>query len=268
MSKLADPIHILIADDEALARQRIQTLVLQSEHHCILSEASNGKEAIDLISKEKIDLVFLDIKMTDMTGFQVLQELAPEAIPIIIFVTAFDAFAIKAFEVQAIDFLLKPYKNERFFEAFDRAVNQHNLEQLDQFQHKMRHLIASVNNVDPEQSKPFNTYLNSLVLKVKKKYIFLNVSDIKYILSSGYYAEIYTHDQKRHVHRISMTRLSEQLDPAYFVRINRSVIVHRPRILEVISEGSGDYSVKMDDQNSFSLSKGYKASFLKKMGIK
>ena len=269
MRQESENIHILIADDEALARKRIRKFITESPKDYILTEASNGKEALNVIQALQIDLVFLDIKMTDMSGFDMLQQLPKEKIPIIIFVTAFDAFAVKAFEVQAIDFLLKPYKKERFYEAFDRGIQQLKLSQQHIFQSKISKLVSSIQNFENQQSIiQEKKYLETLVLKSKKKYYFLQVTNIKYITSSGYYVELFTKTNERHVHRISMKELISKLDPIAFFRINRSVIIHKKYIHEVISEGIGDYSVVMNDNTSFALSKKYRSTFLNHMGIK
>ncbi len=263
-------IHILIADDEALARKRIVKFLSEGGINGTFTEASSGKETLSYIKNQEIDLVFLDIKMTDMSGFEVIQQLPEDKIPMIIFVTAFYVFAVKAFVLQAIDFLLKPYKKVRFYEALDRGLKQLKLEQQHLFQHKVSKLIQSIEGIDPLASKTaiVTSYIDTLVLKSKKKYSFLKVDDIKYIQSASYYAEIYTKTQERHVHRISMTELTTKLDPQLFFRINRSVIVHKSCIQEIISEGVGDYSVIMNDTTSFVLSKKYKLEFLKHMGIK
>lgn len=263
-------IHILIADDEALARMRIVKFLSESDIACTFTEASSGKEALSYIETQKIDLVFLDIKMTDMNGFEVLQQLPEEKIPMVIFVTAFDAFAVKAFEVEAIDFLLKPYKKKRFYEALDRALRHLRLEEQHLFQQKISKLIQSVQGTETlsTTSNTSTSYIDTLVLKSKKKYYFVQTEDIKYIKSASYYAEIYTKDNQRHVHRISMTELAAKLDPTLFFRINRSVIVHKVSIQEIISEGVGDYSIVMNDTVSFALSKKYRPEFLRHMGIK
>ncbi len=262
------PIKILIADDEALARKRIVTFLEEVSFPITIYQASNGKQTIEGILKESPDLVFLDIKMTDMTGFEVLHKIPKEQIPVIIFVTAFDSFAVQAFEVQALDFLLKPYKKVRFMEALERGVHQLQLAQKEGFQEKVEHLMkyiaASKNTlVDQQQG-----YLEKIVMKTNRKYIFVETKTIQYIKASGYYAEIYTIAGDKHLHRISMTELSQKLNPKSFSRVNRSAIVNRNFIKEVISEGLGDFSIVMTDHSPFSLSKTHKNSFLKQMGIK
>lgn len=257
-----------MADDEALARQRIVKFL--NEHHLSLEvfEASNGKETIIQLDAMKPDLLFLDIKMTDMTGFDVLRQVSTAEIPIVIFVTAFDSFAVKAFEVQAIDFLLKPYKKARFIESLERALKQLELKSKKDFQTKVAQLMQIFNEESIQKGVDNNNYLETIVLKKKKHYFFLKVDEIMYIKSSGYYAEIYTEKGIKHVHRISMTHLSEQLDPGLFSRINRSSIVALDSIKEVVSEGLGDFSIIMKDGTKFTISKSYKHEFLNKMGIR
>jgi len=261
-------IKILVADDEALARQRVLKFLNESDIGFDVYEATNGKEALHQISQVNPDILFLDIKMTDMTGFDVLRQLSNEEIPIVIFVTAFDSFAVKAFEVQAIDFLLKPYKKERFTESLERAVTQLELNSRKIFQHKVTKLIEFLNDGKSDLNPDDRSFADSIVLKRNKKYYFVKVNEIKYIRSSAYYAEMFTLNGEKHVHRISMSHLGKQLDPQLFSRISRSTIVAMSKIKEIVSEGQGDYSVIMNDGEGFQISKKYKIDFLRKMGIR
>ena len=264
--KMNKKITILIADDEKLARKRIVKLLGEIDAKANLLEASSGKEAITLIGNNQPDIIFLDIQMTDMTGFDVLRKINRSLEPVIIFVTAHDVFAVKAFEVQALDFLLKPYKKERFVEAFNRALKQLENKDKEQFKTKLSGLLGYLNN--ESKIAPQNHYLDKLVLKVNKKYYFVEVNTIKYITSSAYYAEIFTFDGKKHIYRISMTDFMNKLDPDLFIRVNRSAILNLSQIKEVISEGAGDFSVVMHDEASFALTKIYKNGFLQKVQIK
>lgn len=261
-------IKVLVADDEALARQRIAKFL--EEYHMDLEvfQSSTGKETLKQLNKIKPDLLFLDIKMTDMTGFDVLRQIPSGEIPIVIFVTAFDSFAVKAFEVQAIDFLLKPYKKERFLESLERGLKQLELKSRQEFQTKVARLMQFFNEEKIEVEIDKSRYLESIVLKKKKNYFFVKVNEILYIKSSGYYAEIYTQKNVKHIHRISMTHLADQLNPNLFSRVNRSSIVSLDGIKEVVSEGLGDFSLIMKDGTKFTLSKKYKQEFLNKMGIR
>ena len=268
VKKTNGKIKVLIADDEALARKRILKFLGESDIDIQIIEASTGKETIRVLNSEKPDLVFLDIKMTDMTGFDVLQKVPSENIPIIIFVTAFDTFAVKAFEVQAIDFLLKPYKKARFIEAFDRGINQIYSKSQSSFQEKVTKLMGSIHLNEDFDKTSKASYLDQVVLKLNKKYYFVNVEDIKYVQSSSYYAEIFTKENKKHVYRISMNDFMEKLNPRHFSRINRSTIINIKLIKEVVSEGLGDFSVILKDGSSFAVTKNYKSSFLYNTGIK
>lgn len=266
--KTSAPIKILIADDEVLARKRIVTFLNGVSFPITLFQASNGKQTIEVILNEAPELVFLDIKMTDMTGFDVIRQIPKESIPEIIFVTAFDTFAVKAFEVQAIDFLLKPYKKGRFLEALERGIERVHQTQSKGFQEKVDRLMDYISGNMPTLTDTEPDYLERIVLKANKKYIFIETNTIQYIKASGYYAEIFTDTEQKYVYRISMTELSEKLNPKDFSRVNRSAIVNRNFVKEVISEGLGDYSIIMTDRTTFPLSKTNKGSFLEKMGIR
>lgn len=234
----------------------------------MLLEASTGKETINGILSEQPDLVFLDIKMTDMTGFEVIEHLPKEKIPSLIFVTAYNHFALQAFEVQALDYLLKPFKKERFLEALERGLQRIELDQIKHFQENVKGLIRLLEKSKDNPWAEKESYLDKVVLKLNKKYFFLDVSDILYIKASGYYAEIFTTKNQKHLYRTSMGNFIKQLDPHSFSRVNRSAIINRNYLKEVISEGFGDFSLVMNDQETFGISKNYKEEFLQLMGIK
>lgn len=261
-------MKVLVVDDEILARKRIAKLIDEEEFKVSVLEASNGKEAREIMLSWEPDIVFLDIQMTDMTGFEVLAELENEKLPIIIFVTAFDHFAVKAFEVKAVDFLLKPFKRERFKESYRRALKQVELNLNIEIKDNIKGLLHLLNNNIDHRTSSGPKYLERIVLKLAKKYFFIEVEDIKYITSSSYYAQIFTKQGDKHLYRTSMTDLMEKLSPELFIRVNRSSILNRSRIKEIISEGQGDFSIRMDDGQTFSLSQKYKSEFLKVMDIK
>lgn len=250
-------MKILVVDDEKLARERVISLLKAHGDHEI-NVASSGKEALKALTKDSFELVFLDIQMTDMTGFDVLVQLDKKQRPPVIFITAYDKFAIKAFEVNAVDFLLKPFKEERFFESIKRidGKNQPNLDSL------MNYLSQVVPELQEHEKG-----LESIVIKNGNNFYFIDTEEVKYITSSAYYAEIFTLDGKKHIHRISMTDFIKVLGPD-FIRVNRSSILKIGSIERVVSEGMGDYSIVMKDGNTFQLSKNYKTEFMLKMKIK
>ena len=258
-------MKVLVVDDELLARQRVINLLKEINEDLDVCESSSGKEAIEDINEIKPHIIFLDIQMTDMTGFDVLKEINLDYTPEIIFVTAFDNFAVRAFEVQAIDFLLKPYRKERFMEAYSRAQEKIKINEKSNSENKLSGLLKYLEN-DPSQNQD-KTYLKNIVLKLGKRYYFVECDTIKYITSSAYYAEIFTMDNHKHVYRISMTDFIKKLSPEKFIRINRSSILNMTEIKEIISEGVGDYTIIMKDGKTFSLSKTYRNEFLKTMNI-
>jgi two-component system LytT family response regulator len=261
-------MKILVADDEALARKRVLKLIEPLSEGNSVFEASSGKETLVQIKERQPDLVFLDIQMTDMTGFDVIEQIGKDTMPIIIFVTAYDNFAVRAFEVRAIDFLLKPFKKERFEEAYKRALEHIQNDSQKDYKNKITGFIDYLHNNTHILDNHTKTYLDKIVLKIGKKYYFIDTTDIKYIVSSAYYAEIFTSDGEKHIYRISMTDFILKLSPSIFIRINRSTIINMNYMKEIISEGLGDFSIKMKDSQVFSLSKIYKTEFLQKMDIK
>jgi two-component system LytT family response regulator len=261
-------MKILVVDDEILARKRIIKLLNDINYKDNIEQASTGKEAISIINNSKPDLLFLDIQMTDMTGFDVLRKIETVKLPIIIFVTAYDTFAVQAFDVEALDFLIKPYKKERFLNAFNRALKLIEFNKEAEFNSKIKNLITFLNNHEENRGLENIKYLDKVVLKLGSRYHFVDIVDIKYITSSAYYAEIFTHNNEKHVYRISMTDFIKKLPPEMFVRINRSTIINHKVIKEVVSEGQGDYSVIMNDDCAFQLTKNYKSEFLKLMDIR
>ena len=241
-----------------LARERAKELLKKKFPKGNVTEAETGKKAIELLLTGTFDLVLLDIQLTDITGFEVLMEIPEDNRPPIIFITAFDEFAINAFEVKAIDFLLKPYKDDRFYEAISR-IKKNNETSIEE-------LINYLNNIKAVERQNKGK-INNVVIKKGNSYYFVPTSSIKYITSSAYYAEIFTQDGAKHVYRISMSDFIEILDDS-FIRVNRSSILKRDEIDKVISEGMGDYSIIMRDTKTFNLSKNYREAFLSSMKIR
>lgn len=244
---------VLIIDDESLARRRIQKLLPQWEDLQLLGECRNGAEALAAIRENKPDLIFLDIHMKDMTGFEVLSQLAEEERPLTIFVTAYDQYAIRAFDVFAFDYLLKPFKDDRFALSvekaramlLDRAQQQQQIAQLKEL---IDYLQANATTT---------TEAPKLALKHGSKVSLVAPADIRYIEASGYYIEVFT-QEKRILLRESMQQILEQLDPKIFLRIHRSTIINMQYLAEIQHVGSGDVEVRMKDGKRFRVSKSYR----------
>lgn len=251
--------RVLIIDDEALARQRVRKLLEDRPDITIVKECRNGTEAIAAISHEDPDLIFLDIQMKDMTGFDVLRSLPQDKWPLTIFITAFDEYAIQAFDIFAFDYLLKPFKNDRFYRSLDKAVAS--LQQKEQGE-RVDQLKELVDYLQQQQSKE-----EPLALKQGSKISLVQMDDIRYIEASGYYIEVYTSESKRLLLRESMTNMLEQLNKPNFIRIHRSTIINTDFLSEIQHTGAGDVVTKMKDGKTFRVSKSYKESLFKRLNL-
>lgn len=256
-------IKALIIDDESLARKRISNLLSDVSEIEVLEECSSGKEAINSITNKKPDLVFLDIQITDMTGFDVLMQIDPKIRPIVIFITAFDEFALKAFDFFAFDYLLKPFKDERFYQSTSKVIEMFASNKSNILNNKIGDLLRYIENPNEDFSTLKKT---KLAIKANGKISFIEKSNIKYIQASGYYVEIFT-EQKKYLLRESLSSLIDQLKSYDFVRIHRSTIINTSYINEVLYSNYGEIDVKMQDEKLFRISKSHKKEFQNNMGI-
>ena len=246
-------IKTLIIDDEPLARRNLRLLLEKDPQIEILEECRNGREAVKAINALSPDLIFLDIQMPEMDGFDVLARVGPEHIQAIIFVTAFDQYALKAFDVHALDYLLKPYDDERFAHALNRAKSQIEAREIDRLS---KRLLALLEERDTERkgSRQQANYLTRVMIKVSGRVTLLKVDEIDFIEADGNYAKLHV-GRKAHLLREKMHDLEGRLDPAKFVRIHRSVIVNLDRIKEMHPHFNGDYIVVLEDGRKLRLSR-------------
>lgn len=250
-------VKLIIIDDEALARQRLEKLLSSRDDVTIVQQCSNGRSAIEAINMLRPDLIFLDINMKDMTGFDVLRGIPQAHWPITIFATAHDEYAIQAFDVFAFDYLLKPFKEERFYASLDKAVAA--VGQKKQQEH-IEQLKSLVDYLQKEQQKQKP---GPLTLKHGSKISLVQPHDIRYVAASGYYIEVYIGDNKKILLRESMTNMLELLSAPQFFRVHRSTIINMDFLAEVQYTGSGDVVVKMKDARTFRVSKSYKEDLFK-----
>ena len=250
-------IDVLIIDDEALARQRVRKLLEARSEVTILQECRSGQEAVLAIEMHEPDLIFLDIQMKDMTGFDVLQRLPSASWPLTIFVTAYDEYAIQAFDIFAFDYLLKPFKDERFYLSLDKAISALEKKEHESNIDQLRELVSYLQK---EKQEP-------LALKQGSKVSLVQMDDIRYIEASGYYIEVFTSESKRLLLRESMTNMLEQLDKESFIRIHRSTIINTSFLSEIQHTGAGDVVAKMKDGKVFRVSKSYKEELFKRLGL-
>ncbi|MBW1297646.1 LytR/AlgR family response regulator transcription factor [Aquimarina litoralis] len=251
-------ISALIIDDEPLARNLINNLLRTESAIDVVGTCKTGKEAILMIDTLKPNLIFLDIKLKDMNGFDILERISVKT-PMIIFVTAFDSYALKAFNFFAFDYLLKPFNEERFYLSVNKAIEALNKKDTSQLQKKVNNLMHYIRVADKNPTK-------KLPIPLRNRTIFIPLNDIMYITASNYYAEIYT-ENKKYLLRESLQNLLKILNPEYFIRIHRSTIINVDFMKELINSGYGAIDVKMKDSNQFKISKSYKKDFLIKMGV-
>ncbi len=240
--------RVLIVDDEPLARMRLEDLLRDEPHAEIVGVATDGIEAVAAIRRLRPDLVFLDVQMPGRTGMDVAREIGPDEMPMTIFVTAFDQFAVQAFDVAAVDYLVKPFDDERFEQAFAKARRLLALEGFGQLRDQMRALlqlehsddVVSVSTATPKQSP----YLERIAVETRGKVQVIPVQQIDYITASGPYAELHVAGRKQLI-RETMQTLEERLDPEQFCRVHRSVIVRLSRVEALHKGAGGDYEVQL-----------------------
>ena len=246
------PIRVLIVDDEPAARAAIRTLLADDAEVRVVGECPDGRAALQAIQDDAPDLLFLDVQMPEMDGFALLRALDPADLPVVVFVTAYDQYAVQAFDVHALDYLLKPFDDQRFRVALGRAkrqVRQGTLGALSQ------QLLALLDGGGAAAGD--GRYLKRLVIKSGGRVTILGVKDIDWIEAEGDFVKIHA-GRAWHLLRETMKRLETQFDPARFVRIHRSTIVNVERIKELQPYFRGEYVVILHDGTSLKLSRGYK----------
>lgn len=225
-------IRTLIVDDERLARLRILKLIEPYGEIEVIGESKNGNEAVELINSKKPDLIFLDIQMPDLNGFEVLSKVDLSFNPVIIFATAYDNYALKAFDVHAVDYLLKPFDADRFEVALERAKTYLQMRKSTEFNDKIINLMRDYYNVHSEFKTKFG-------IKSKGKKIEIYTDDIFYFESDGNYVNINLETQK-YLYRITMNALEYELNSNTFLRIHRSLIINSYAVKTVRYEGENN----------------------------
>lgn len=245
-------IRIVVVDDEVPARERLIELLEKQPDIQVVAVARNGEEAVQLIPAEAPDLVFLDVQMPGLDGFAVLREITPESTPPTIFVTAYDKYAIQAFEAHALDYLLKPFSDERFEAALQRARDHIRTRAAGELSLRLAQLLS-----DATGSAEKAGYHDRIAIKSGTRVIFLEVQEIDWIEAAGVY--VYLHvGAKAYLHRTTVGQLFERLDPKVFLRIHRSTIVNSDRILELKSRSHGDYVIVLKSGTELTISRGFR----------
>ena len=244
-------MKVLIVDDEPLARDRIREMLGDYPEMEVIAEARNGREAIDSIKTDSPDLVFLDVQMPDLNGFDVLANLNVERMPLIIFVTAYDQHAIHAFNVHAVDYLTKPFDRKRFAEAIEhtRIFMKGTQEQGTARIMKML-----------QEFKAGPRYLERFAVKSGEKVFFIRSEDVDAIEAQGNYVRLQLGNSS-HLLRDTLNNIEAQIDPRVFVRIHRRTIVNINRVKELQTWARGEYRVVLQNGAHYSLSRGYRDHF-------
>lgn len=253
-------VRTILVDDESLALKRVELLLQEFREFDIISFCTDGNIAIEKINELNPDLIFLDVNLIQMTGFDVLKNIKHN--PLVIFITAYDKHAIKAFDYFAFDFLLKPFKDARFYKCIERIQTFFLDKDKSAYNEKFKNLVNHFST--PKKSEVF--FSKKLPVKLGNKIHLVPAEEIIYILASGYYSEIYT-ENKKYVLRDSITNLTDQLENYPFARIHRSTIISFEFIQELVYSSFGELDVKMKNNELFRVSKGYKKEFFQKLGI-
>ncbi|HJU90124.1 MAG TPA: LytTR family DNA-binding domain-containing protein [Gemmatimonadaceae bacterium] len=260
-------IKTVVVDDEPLARRRILRLLKAEPDVDVVAECSDGREAIATIRQHQPDLVFLDVQMPEIDGFGVLQALDPQQVPLVIFTTAYDQYAVRAFEVHALDYLVKPFDPERFRSAFQRARDQLERAQAsDQNQRLitlLEQLAAQARAGDGAAGG--DRYLDRLMIRSGGKIFFVKTAEIDWVEAAANYVRLHV-GRESHVIRETISNLAERLDPTHFARIHRSTIVNLDRVKEMQPWFSGEYIVILRDGTRLKLSRGYRERLEEQLG--
>lgn len=252
-----DRIRAIIVDDEPLARERIRSLLEDESDFEILAECANGKEAIGAIESLEPDLVFLDVQMPAMDGFEVLASLDQETLPSVVFVTAYDQYAVKAFEVHALDYLLKPFDGNRFSSALDRARKQVERARSGLARTELIDLVKEMRSEQPGQQR--------LLIKTEGKVVFVSTDQIGWVEAAGNYVRVHTRDDV-YLMRETMSGMVSRLPRDRFVRIHRSTMVNFDDIKELLPTFNNEFMVVLRSGEKLKLSRKYRPDLERRLG--
>lgn len=253
-------IKTIIVDDEASAREGVLFLLQKDPHIEVIAICKNGIEAIDAINDFKVDLMFLDIQMPMVDGFEVIRSVAQSRLPEIIFTTAYDQFALKAFEVHALDYLLKPFTDDRFYKSLTQAKRIIQNQNAKEDRQELIKIISNKNNPTSKNIELIDqadgVEINRLIVKEAGHVNFINLGDILWIEAYDYYVKIHV-SNRFHLLRKSMKNLEEILPKDHFARIHKSSIVNLQYIQHIKRLGNGEYEVQLKSGASMKVSRSY-----------
>jgi len=243
-------IRALIVDDEPLAREAIRECLLEDADVEIAGEVGDGPSAVSAIKNQRPDLLFLDVQMPEMDGFSVLRALEPEKMPVTIFVTAYDKYSLQAFEAHALDYLLKPFDEERFQKALQRGKEQIHTARRSEAGERLLAMLE-------ERLQGGSKYISRLAVKSKGRILFIRVDEIDWVEAQDNYLRLHL-GKESHLLRETMNNFGAKLDPEKFIRIHRSTIVNVDRIKELRPWFTGEYIVVLQDGKELTLTRSYR----------
>jgi two-component system LytT family response regulator len=250
-------IRALVADDEPLARERLTSLLSSEPDVEVVGQARDGEEAVTAILDKTPDLVFLDVQMPQLSGFEVIEAVGSEKMPLVIFVTAYDQHALRAFQVRALDYLLKPFDRERFTESLQRARKQLEREETGDLGRRLLALVKDLRRDQPRSDR--------LVVKSGGRLFFLRTDEIDWVEAAGNYVRLHV-GPTSHLLRETMNAIEGRLDPEKFFRIHRCRIVNMERIQELQPWLNGEYAVLLRTGTRLTLSRGYREKLQDRLG--
>jgi two-component system, LytTR family, response regulator len=242
-------IRTLIVDDEPLARTRICEYLAEAEDVEVVGECRTGEQAVETIGQEEPDLVFLDVQMPGFDGFEVVEAIGTERMPVTIFVTAFDRYALRAFEAHALDYLLKPFDADRFQQALERARVQVRQRQSGAIDQRLWQLLR--------ETRPEPKYLDRIMIRKRTMSVLVRAREVDWVEAADNYVELHV-GKETHLMRVTMSWIQERLDPELFVRIHRSYILNVDRIQKMEPLFQGEYQFTLRDGTKLTSSRGYR----------
>jgi two-component system, LytTR family, response regulator len=253
-----EPIHVLVADDELPARQRLMDLLRRDDQVASVSEAADGETAVEMIQREDPDLLFLDVQMPELDGLAVIDAIGAAQMPLTVFVTAYDQHAIRAFEANALDYLLKPFSDERFEATMSRAKARLDERSMREFGQRVVKMVSTAPAAQERR-------LDRLVVKAGGTTRFIRVIDIDWIEAAGVYVTLHV-GGKELLYRAALNDLAEKLDPRRFVRVHRSALINIESVLQLEPISHGEFEAVLKNGSRTRVSRTYRVQLEKRLG--
>lgn len=257
-ARTLEPIRVLVADDELPARQRLVDLLRRDEQIASVSEAADGQTTVEKIQQDDPDLLFLDVQMPELDGLGVIDAIGAAQMPLTVFVTAYDQHAIRAFEANALDYLLKPFSDERFESTMTRAKARLDERSMKEFGQRVVKMV----NAAPQSPE---RRLDRLVVKAGGTTRFIRVIDIDWIEAAGVYVTLHV-GGKELLYRAALNDLAEKLDPRRFVRVHRSALINIESIVQLEPISHGEFEAVLKNGSRTRVSRTYRAQLEKRLG--